>query len=729
MHELWSSASYEPHLLSLPFAYAPAAMLVVITYAIVMRGAPVLRTWFLLHSISLLPYAITLTVSPSILTRGAATEWFRIGASCIPMAAACGSGFQLALLGRAARTRVLSWVMIAVAAAWIVVGSSTHLVIDDVRWLPAGLWFGNAGPWAWATLLTTVVMSGFGFIPLMQAAFRMPPGHERRQIRQTLIANSLTYAGLIDVTLGYGHGVFPVGWILVGTGSLLVVRALVVEDLLRVRAVDTSAPKLVMHFAGAVLLGWVTLTLLGPTTPWWMAALNLSLCYASVRVIYSVVGLVNRGARGGEGPLDRLLTQLITRARPMRSGTEVAQLAIDVIELGLGVRPDVFLASADDWGWSTATGERLDDANAPDPLLGSWLLEQRGAIFADELELRVPEDLRGLLAPLFALHEARALVAVANHDELLAMIAVPATGPRLRGRALWFLERSGERLGEALLHARLARRAAEHAEVAREVELAATVQAELLPPQALQTIGDLALIGSWQPASRCAGDFWGVYPLGDGRVLVAIGDVTGHGVASAMVTAAACGALDVAVRHDREKVELGALMSALDSVVRRIGGGELAMTCAAAIVDPKAREIRFVSCGHAAPYLCRAKPQVPGPAAIDDSVPGSMIELHALVARGNPLGSGTPERPKIVQRTLQPGDVLVWYTDGVIEANDPAGEAFGDRRLQRLLRRVDRAHLTPLAVHDLVHASVAAHRAGRPLADDETLVVAQLGSL
>ena len=47
MHELWSSASYEPHLLSLPFAFAPAAMLIVIAYAIVMRGAPVLRGWML----------------------------------------------------------------------------------------------------------------------------------------------------------------------------------------------------------------------------------------------------------------------------------------------------------------------------------------------------------------------------------------------------------------------------------------------------------------------------------------------------------------------------------------------------------------------------------------------------------------------------------------------------------------------------------------------------------
>jgi serine phosphatase RsbU (regulator of sigma subunit) len=242
------------------------------------------------------------------------------------------------------------------------------------------------------------------------------------------------------------------------------------------------------------------------------------------------------------------------------------------------------------------------------------------------------------------------------------------------------------------------------------------VQRELLPGRAPQAIGDVAIVGSWQPATRCAGDFWGVYPLGGGRVLVAIGDVTGHGVASAMVTAAAVGACDVAVRRSGPELDLAALMTALDAAVWRVGGGTLSMTAAAGILDPAAGEIRFASCGHATPYLCRANPD------------GS-VELHALVARGNLLGSGAAPIAKIVQRPLQAGDLVVWYTDGVIEAPDPRGEAFGDRRLQRLLKKLDRAHLAPVAVHDRVHAAVTAHRAGRARADDETLVIAQVSQV
>jgi hypothetical protein len=66
MQELWSSASYEPHLLSLPFAFAPAAVLVVVVYAFVMRGERRLRAWKLTHFVAILPYTLTMALSPSL---------------------------------------------------------------------------------------------------------------------------------------------------------------------------------------------------------------------------------------------------------------------------------------------------------------------------------------------------------------------------------------------------------------------------------------------------------------------------------------------------------------------------------------------------------------------------------------------------------------------------------------------------------------------------------------
>ncbi len=718
MDELWSSGSYEPHLLSLPFAFAPAAILIVIAYTIAMRGAPAIRGWLLLHCVSLLPYAIIMTIAPSTTEPEAVAQLFRFGAAFIPMAVAAGTGFQYALLKRRSpRDRAVVWIGVASALAWIAIGSVTDAAVTGVHRIGStGLWYANAGPWAWLALLHAFALSMPGYSALIRAAIWGKASRERRQHRIMLAANLVTYAGLVDVGLAYNIGVFPVGWLLAGIGSLVVLRAILVDDLLRVRALDTSAPRLVALFVATVLLSWVALSLVDRTT-WWGTTLTLLQCCIGVRVSMSVVGLVNRGARVHEGPLDRLLAQLVSRARAMTTETEIAQFAAETIELGIGAHVEVLLASDADWGWTTMTGERLADTHAPDPLLGGWLVDQHRTVFADDPEREVPADLAPLLEALLVGHAAHSVVPVSSADQLLGLVVVPASASRLRGLALTFVERAAERLGEALVHAGMVERAAERAALTREIELAQAVQAELLPPRGARTFGNLAVIGSWRPATSVAGDFWGVYPLDDDRTLIAIGDVTGHGVASAMVTAAAVGACDAAARRAGGDLDLRDLARALDLAVRHVGGGQLAMTCFASVIDQKANLIRYVSCGHTAPYVLRAA--------------GDKADLQALVGRGNPLGSGAEaaERFKVLERSLDPGDLVVWYTDGVIDAKDPSGKPFGDRRLQQLLRRLEKPRVAPVGVHDALHASLAAHRAGQPLADDETLVVAQLGAI
>lgn len=720
MRDAWSS-QLEPHLLSLPFALAPAAMLIVIAYTAVMRGAPVLRGWLFAHALGLLPYAVVVMLAPSITDPALAEALYRISTSVIPLAAACGTGFQLSLLREPRRYRALVWFAIANAVIWIPLGMTSSLVLDDVRWLDAGLWYPVAGRWAWAGVLHTVLLSLGGFIALGGAALRETRPADRRRLRAALVANLVTYAGLTDLALAYGIGVFPLGWLLSGVGCLLVVRALVVDDLLRVRAIDTTAPRIVLHFAGGALLAWVSLAVLGPGAPWWGRAATVALSFVGVRTTIATFALIARGGRTADGPLERLLAQLVGRARAASDPAAIAGLAIEAVDLGIGVRPVVLLASEQDWGWTRvaagAETTRLADADAPDPLVASWLAEDRGRdlraalVFADDLE-RAPAELRPLLAALLEHHGAQVVVPVRSADELLALIALPAARRRPRGRALAFVQRAADRLAEALLHARMAVRAAERARLAREVELAATVQAALLPGRGAHVHGAVTVVGSWRPATRCAGDLWGVYPLGDGRTLVAIGDVTGHGVASAMVTAAAVGACEVYVRRARPAIDLRALVAALDAAVRQVGGGELAMTLCAAVLDPAGGEITYVSCGHPAAYVCR-----PGAAG---------IELAALVGRGNPLATGASAVPRVAVRPLGAGDLVVWYTDGVIEAHDPSGAPYGDRRLQRLLKRLDARRLAAGAVHDVILASVAAHRAGAAPTDDETIVVAEV---
>ncbi|HMQ28151.1 MAG TPA: SpoIIE family protein phosphatase, partial [Acidimicrobiales bacterium] len=168
-------------------------------------------------------------------------------------------------------------------------------------------------------------------------------------------------------------------------------------------------------------------------------------------------------------------------------------------------------------------------------------------------------------------------------------------------------------------------------ELAREVELAAAVQTAFVPGAEPIHTPSARVMGSWQPTSRCGGDWWGCYALPDGRALVIIGDVTGSGVAAAMVTAAAKGACDVAVRIMGAGFDLGALLVHLDGAVRRVGAGRFHLTCFAAIIDAARGEVQFANAGHVVPYVCRPLPDARG----------GEITLSALVARGNPLGAGT----------------------------------------------------------------------------------------
>jgi serine phosphatase RsbU (regulator of sigma subunit) len=170
----------------------------------------------------------------------------------------------------------------------------------------------------------------------------------------------------------------------------------------------------------------------------------------------------------------------------------------------------------------------------------------------------------------------------------------------------------------------------------------------------------------------------------------------------------------VTVRALGPELALPTLVQNLDAAVRRVGAERLHMSCVAAIIDASAREVSFVNAGHVSPYLVRA------------AGPGQEGELLALVARGQPLGAGHPPSVKVSNKPLCEGDFLVWYTDGLPDAANPAGEKLGDRRLQRMLRGLATERDVEVVSRQLLDV-VTAHRGGSAFGDDVTVVVARLG--
>jgi serine phosphatase RsbU (regulator of sigma subunit) len=711
MERLWDPSSYELRVLSAPFALALAALMSVIVYAVLMRGAAVLRAWFLAHVLSVAPYAVAVAVAASTTDPAVATGLFRVGAAFVPLAAATGIGFQITLVGQAQERRTTLFFAVIVALGWLPIALASDTVVEGVRWLPVGMWFARPGALAPIVLATVLVVAGAGFIPLYRFIRREANLDRRRQWSRAFWATGITFSGLIDVALAYGIGTIPVAWVFLSIGSALTLRTLVVDDLLRVRAVDTRVPWVLLYLALLTLAGWAILELVGRELPWWVLAMAMLAAFLGVRVSMAVISLINRGGRRVEGPLQRLLGQLGTRSLAMRDPDAIAELTVDITALAIGLRPQVIVPARDDWSWRTPDGARLTEREMPDPLLLGWLTEHRGAVFRDELDLVVDADLRPALEALFHAHRASALVPLTSRDELVGLLLVPGRDKgRLRRSDADFLGELAPRAAAALVHARMAAEAREREALELEIELAGVIQAGFVPPSTLHAHDALTVLGSWHPATRCGGDFWSLHDLPAGRMLITIGDVTGHGVAAAMVTAAARGALEVAIRRGGDDPDLLAILRQLDLAVRRAADGRRYLTCFVALLDPAAREVRFASAGHVPPYLVR---------------PGAEgLELSALVARGNPLGAGESLVAKVATRPLLPGDLLFWYTDGLIEGRDATGQPFGDRRMQRLLRQLDPARLDPPAVHAAIIAATGAHRSGVRHDDDVTLVLA-----
>src|SRR5207248_6435076 len=119
----------------------------------------------------------------------------------------------------------------------------------------------------------------------------------------------------------------------------------------------------------------------------------------------------------------------------------------------------------------------------------------------------------------------------------------------------------------------------------KELEVARTIQETLVPPSDLVTRPFVNLAGYFLPASQCGGDWWTVHDMPDGRVLVVIGDVTGHGVPSAMITAAAKAACDVVRTLDGVHLTPGRLLQVINRAIFEAARRKFVMTCFASIID------------------------------------------------------------------------------------------------------------------------------------------------
>lgn len=262
-------------------------------------------------------------------------------------------------------------------------------------------------------------------------------------------------------------------------------------------------------------------------------------------------------------------------------------------------------------------------------------------------------------------------------------------------------------LGLADQLASLLQETAQVASIRKELEVAGAVQQMLLPPEDTIERRYLRLAASFQPASECGGDWWTAHDLPDGRQLVVIADVTGHGVSSAMITGVAKGACDVArMCAQGGAVEADHLLSLMNGAIFDAGKQRFMMSAQASIFDPERRKMTLANAGHGFPYLIRGG------------------ALRPIVARGSPLGSSATAEFPLVQVDLQRDDLLVWYTDGVTECEGPDGEQFTEKRFRALL--AEHAQRDPRDIRTEVLRALQKFRGSQAANDDITFIVGRV---
>jgi len=251
---------------------------------------------------------------------------------------------------------------------------------------------------------------------------------------------------------------------------------------------------------------------------------------------------------------------------------------------------------------------------------------------------------------------------------------------------------------------------AEKARIEQELEVAKTIQETLVPTSDPVDHGVLKFAGFYLPAAQTGGDWWTWSELRGDKVLIVIGDVTGHGVPSAMITAAAKAACDVARYVYRDDVTVTGLLEIMNHAIFESAQRRFVMTCFASIVDPKRRTITYANAGHNFPYLFRAG--------------DGRGEFGSLMIRGNRLGDDRNSRYEAKTTELQPGDILVWYTDGIVECESPTGEEYGEKRFRASVRRA--AGYEAGAMRDAIVGDAAAYFGEQPRKDDITMIVGRV---
>jgi serine phosphatase RsbU (regulator of sigma subunit) len=234
----------------------------------------------------------------------------------------------------------------------------------------------------------------------------------------------------------------------------------------------------------------------------------------------------------------------------------------------------------------------------------------------------------------------------------------------------------------------------------KDLELAGQVQ-RLFLPVGRPAVPGLEIAGMMQPAEIVGGDYYDYIPINAHTTQFVIADVAGKGVPAALLMSATAAAMQLEANRDRNML---GQVERLNAGIHALSDEERYVTLLVAEIDTDQRMIRYVNCGH-------------NPALLFRTSTGTVTRLNSSCP---PIGLSPEEICELASENLMAGDVLVFYTDGVTEAENQLGEEFGMERLSAVVRRGSSLSAEDLMI-DIYNA--AANFCGDDFDDDVTILV------
>lgn len=339
----------------------------------------------------------------------------------------------------------------------------------------------------------------------------------------------------------------------------------------------------------------------------------------------------------------------------------------------------------------------------PNDALLAYFLNAPGVVEIDRLDLDSPA--------LRRLKEAGVRVAVPliSQGELIGLLNL---GSRLSEQEYTsddrrLLNTLATQAAPALRVAQLARQqqieARERERMEQELRVARVIQETLLP----KTLPDLQgwrMDALWQPARAVSGDFYDYIDFPDGQLGVVVGDVTDKGVPAALVMATTRSIFRAALERVRSP---GEILASVNDLLCPDIPPNMFVTCLYILLDPTTGRLRFANAGHNLPIHLSGE------------------GVRELRATGMPLGLMPGMSYEETEAQLQPGDGLVLYSDGLVEAHNPEGEMFGFPHLRQLLagRKDQSKRLAEPIAQFLIEELASYTGPGWEQEDDVTLVI------